>query len=141
MAAIVLGIAALGVWARPHGTAEPVHVSDAAAVEQLAGTDVKRVTLSAEAASRVDIQVTPVLAGASAGQTTIPYAAVFYDLQGATWAYTSTEPLSYVRQPVEVRTVKGDQALLSKGPAVGTPVVTVGAPELYGVELGVGTDE
>ena len=37
--------------------------------------------------------------------------------------------------------VGGDQgttAWLSAGPPVGTTVVTVGVPELYGAELGVG---
>ena len=39
---------------------------------------------------------------------------------------------------VTVDQLQGDTAYLSKGPAVGTLVVTVGAEELLGTEYGVG---
>ena len=42
------------------------------------------------------------------------------------------------RAPITVDRVDGETAYLVKGPAVGTAVVTVGAPELYGAEYGVG---
>lgn len=68
----------------------------------------------------------------------IPYTAVIYDLAGETWAYTSPEPLVFVRHPISVDYVGGDLAVLSDGPPSGAAVVTVGAAELYGTEFGVG---
>jgi hypothetical protein len=68
----------------------------------------------------------------------IPYAAVLYDARGDTWAYTTPEPLRFVRQPIKIDYVDGNQAVLLDGPPAGTPVVTVGAAELLGVEIGVG---
>jgi len=69
----------------------------------------------------------------------MPYDAVFYGLDGETWAYVVSEPLTYVHAPVTVDSVSGETAYLSEGPAAGTEVVTVGAAELFGVETGVGT--
>jgi membrane fusion protein, heavy metal efflux system len=43
-----------------------------------------------------------------------------------------------MRERVTVEFIEGDQAVLSKGPAEGSAVVTVGAAELYGTEFGVG---
>ena len=109
-------------------------------VEQVAGTDVGRVTLTAAGASRVGIQTTPVREERVAGQQRkiIPYAAVVYDSDGETWTYTNPEPLVFVRERIEVDHITGDQAVLTSGPAAGTAVVTVGVAELYGTELGVG---
>ena len=64
----------------------------------------------------------------------VPYGAIIYDAKGQSWVYTNPEPLVYVREKVEVEDVEGDQAALSSGPAVGTPVVTVGPMLLYGAE-------
>jgi hypothetical protein len=52
--------------------------------------------------------------------------------------YVETEPLVYVRHAITVDRVDGDVAVLHDGPPVGTPVVTVGSAELYGVESGIG---
>ena len=67
----------------------------------------------------------------------IPHASVIYDLNGDTWTYTNPEPLVFVRRQVIVDYIDGDQAVLLDGPPAGTAVVTVGAAELFGVELGV----
>jgi hypothetical protein len=40
-----------------------------------------------------------------------------------------------VQKAITVDSINADQAVLSAGPAVGTPVVTVGAAELLGVEV------
>ena len=109
-----------------------------ARVEHL-GQGPSRVILTAEAAKRLGIETT-LVSNAQVGGTarkTIPYAAVFYDLNGATWVYTNPEPLTYVRASITVDSITGDVAVLSKGPPVGTAVVTVGATELYGTETGV----
>ena len=65
----------------------------------------------------------------------IPYAAVLYDTQGNTWTYINSEPNIFVRHPITVDDIDGDEALLSDGPASGTSVVTDGAAELYGAEV------
>lgn len=58
-------------------------------------------------------------------------------MQGETWAYTNPEPLVFIRQSIIIDFIEGDLAVLSEGPATGTAVVTVGAAELYGAEVGV----
>ena len=68
----------------------------------------------------------------------IPYAALLYDANGATWTYTSPEARVFERAPVTVDFIKGDRVVLTEGPSAGTKVVTVGAQELLGAEFGVG---
>ena len=82
------------------------------------------------------------LFGAGAGPgTQVAYSALLYDIKGATWVFVSTGPRVFVRAPVTVDHIEGDVAFLSNGPPVGTPVVVVGATELYGAEVGVGLQE
>jgi hypothetical protein len=106
-----------------------------ATLEPIEGSDVSRLTLTEEAVVRLDIEVDPVLGTGSA--TTIPYAAVFYTATGDTWTYTNPEPLTYVRVPIVVDHIRGDDVFLSEGPPSGMDVVTQGAAELYGTETGV----
>jgi hypothetical protein len=108
---------------------------DPATVEPVDGSDVSRVTLTEEAAVRLDIEVQPVLGAGSA--TTIPYAAVFYTATGDTWTYTNPAPLTFVRVQIVVDHIRGDEVFLSDGPPSGMDVVTQGAAELYGTETGV----
>jgi hypothetical protein len=68
----------------------------------------------------------------------IPFSAVFYDEHGQAWVYATPEPLIFIRHPIQVDYVSKDLAFLSDGPPVGTEVVTVGAPMLYGIEFGIG---
>jgi len=70
-------------------------------------------------------------------QKVVPYAAVIYGVNGETWVYTNPEPLVFLRQPIVISYIEGDQAFLSEGPDIGTAVVTVGVAELYGAETGV----
>jgi multidrug efflux pump subunit AcrA (membrane-fusion protein) len=111
-----------------------------AKVEKINGTELNRVVLTEKAAQRLDIQTAPVreeqINGAQ--RKVIPYAAVVYDLQGKTWAYTNPEPLTFVRQAVTVDYIEGDNVVLVDGPPAGTTVVTVGVPELYGTDTGIG---
>jgi hypothetical protein len=119
-------------------TPESQESSPPARVEHL-GQGLNRVILTAEAAKRLGIETAQV-GNAQVGGTqreAVPYAAVYYDLNGATWVYTIPQPLTYVRAPITVDSITGDVAVLSKGPPVGTAVVTVGATELYGTETGV----
>lgn len=125
-------------------TDEPVEGgTPLATVEPIDGTGVARVTLSGEAADRIDVQTVSVAQATGAGSrssTVIPYSAVLYDPSGATWTYTSPEPLVFVRAPIHVVRIRGDEALLSDGPPPGTQVVTVGAAELLGTEYEVGEE-
>ncbi len=104
-----------------------------AKVEQVPGTSLHRVMLTNEAVGRVGVKTEPVTAKG------IPLAAVVYDKDGATWAYTNPEPDTYVRQALTLGAVTGDVAALQQGPEPGVAVVTVGAAELLGAEFGVGT--
>jgi hypothetical protein len=113
--------------------------TEPATVEPVDGTDLSRVTLTDEAADRLDIQTASVEGGAG-GQIVMPYAALVYSPTGETWAYTNPEGLTFVRQEIVVDRIDGDRAVLSKGPAPGTKVATVGVAELYGAESGVGAD-
>ncbi len=96
----------------------------------------KQLTLSAKAAERLGLETAPVAGSGSA--LSVPYAAVIYDAQGDTWSYVNTEPLVFLRAQITVEEIDGNTAVLSAGPEVGTPVVTTGAAELYGAEIGVG---
>lgn len=109
-------------------------------VEQIEGSELSRVTLSERAAQRLGIETVQVSSEEIDGapRQVIPYGAVIYDTKGATWAYTSPEPLTFVRHPITIDAIDGDRAVLSEGPADGTAVVSVGAAELYGTEYEVG---
>lgn len=78
------------------------------------------------------------LSGSGTNRLVVPYASVIYGPTGVTWTYTSVEPLVFVRQVITIDYIDGDLAVLLDGPPVGTDVVTVGAAELYGAELGLG---
>jgi hypothetical protein len=106
-----------------------------AVVQEIAGSDVKKVTLTVEAAKAINITTAPVVQGPGPGQLTIPYAALIYYLDGSTWTYTATGEREFVRVPITVASISGMQATLSEGPRAGTPVVVVGAPEVLGAEL------
>lgn len=80
---------------------------------------------------RVELQ----LSGSDEKHKTVPYAAVYYDAKGIVWVYVNTRPLVFERQRITVERVVGDLAVLSDGPPLGTPVVTVGAALLYGAEI------
>jgi hypothetical protein len=107
-----------------------------AVVEKIDGGAATRVVLSPAAARRLDVRTVPVRAAADGSRTVIPYAAVLYDPDGATWTYTSPKHLVFTRQDIDVDRIEGSSAFLTKGPSVGTRVVTVGATELWGVEYG-----
>ena len=114
---------------------EEATLKDPATLEAIDGSDISRITLTSEAAERVDIQTDTALEAGS--DVVIPYAALFYTATGETWAYTNPEPLTFVRVPVVVDDIRGDRAFLSDGPPAGMEVVTQGATDLYGTETDV----
>jgi hypothetical protein len=99
--------------------------------------DGKQVEMEAEAVERLDIQSTPVRKGARGSELMIPYAAVVYGPSGDTWTYARPEPRIFERAPIDIDRIDGNKAFLSDGPRPGTQVVTQGAPELLGVEIGI----
>ena len=105
-----------------------------AVVEQVKGTELNRITLTPEAAKRLDVRTEA--ARSNGKRTVIPYAAVLYDPDGKTWTYTSPQHLVFVRKDVSVDRIDGDSATLTAGPPAGTAVVILGADELWGVEYG-----
>ena len=102
-----------------------------ATLEEIDGTDFKRVILTEKAAERIDVQT------AEVSGNVIPYAAVIYDTEGNTWIYTNPEPLTYVRAPIMVDHIDGDNAILTEELDAVTKVVTLGVAEIYGAETGV----
>ena len=110
--------------------------SGSSTVEKIVGSDLKRITLTAKAAERLDIRTGKTATDASGAMTT-PYAALVYDSKGKTWVYTNPEPLVYVRAPVVVASIKGPNVILKEGPPTGTNVVVTGVAELYGAESGM----
>lgn len=106
-----------------------------ATVEEIADSEVKLVTFTEEGAARVDLATA--IAQPSGPYTAVPYAALIYDGQGVAWVYTNAKPLTFLRAKVVVDRVEGDVVLLSDGVLPGTAVVTVGATEVYGAELGI----
>ena len=110
--------------------------SGPATVELIEGTDLSRITLTAQAVERLDIQ-TAAVTSSGAGKV-IPYSAVLYSPTGETWAYVSSAPMTFLRHAIVVDRIDGNKAYLSKGPAAGAKVATVGVAELFGAESGLG---
>ena len=117
---------------------------DSVKIEKLGDTGLSRITLAPEAVNRLGIKTLKVALTKEDDEEenkslkTIPYSSIIYDIQGNTWAYTNPEPNVYVREKIDVDDIEGEHAFLSKGPEVGTEVVTIGVAELYGVEKGIG---
>jgi hypothetical protein len=144
--AVVLGLGACSSPVAETG----VDTAADSKVEVVPGRDVKQVTLTEHAAVRLGIKTVTVggavqLGGAPAPSgpptTVVPYSAVLYDADGGTWVYTVPRQFTYLREKVTVVVVqgaKGDEAVLSQAPPVGTTIVSTGVVELYGTELGLG---
>jgi hypothetical protein len=128
--AVPLLLAACGGTANDGAGAEP------AVVEQVKGTDITRVKLTAEAARLLGVRTERVRSEGAASRTVIPNDAVIYDADGGTWTYTSPNPLVYQRADIRVARIDGVSAILTRGPPAGTRVVTAGAAEIWGVEYG-----
>lgn len=131
---ILVGLILVG-RSQPSEDDSQTPASDAAPakVDPIAGSQFNRLKLSPRAAERLGIETVKIGNG-----KIVPYSAVIYGLHGETWVYVSPEPFVFVRTPIVIDRIDGDQAILSDGLEVGTQVVTVGVAELYGVDTGVG---
>ena len=106
--------------------------SEPYSLEPTDNPDIQRVKLSEPIAERIDLQTAEVIKRGN--ETIVPHESIIYNPEGAVFVYTRAKPGVYVRAPIEVDRVEGDQALLSEGPPAGTAVVTVGAAELLATE-------
>jgi hypothetical protein len=146
---MALLVAVLGLGAAACGRATATGQSEGdygepAKVVRVEGTERSKVILTQRAAERLGIQTAkvrearvPAVRGGGT-RNVIPYAAVLYDENGETWTFTSPGNLTFLRERIKVDYIEGDRSFLLDGPPAGTTVVTVGAAELLGAELGVG---
>jgi hypothetical protein len=142
--AAVLLLGMLSVAGCQGGDEDAAAADEPAKVEPVEGSDgLSQVTLTADAAERIDLQTAVVRTEGegAAERTIVPYSAIVYETDGETWVYTSADDLSFVREHVSVLEIDGDRAVLSEGPPAGTEVVTVGVAELFGAEHGIGADD
>ncbi|MCL4251175.1 MAG: hypothetical protein KJ065_23700 [Anaerolineae bacterium] len=139
--AIVLVLVGIQIVAcAPAQTTTAVEHEEPARVEKVDGSEFNRVALTERAAERLDIQTAEVSEEVVNGATrrVIPYSAIIYGLNGETWIYVSSAPLTFVREVISIDRINGDLVVLDDGPPVGTLVATVGVAELYGIDTGVG---
>jgi len=66
----------------------------------------------------------------------IPYSAVVTDINGGTWVYEVVGEHKFTRRRVQIKYMVDSIAVLASGPAVGSKIVTQGAIELFGTEMG-----
>jgi hypothetical protein len=118
------------VLARPSGMA-PLEDTKRSMLSVYYVVPGKNAGLAVNQRMRVELQ----LAGDQGKQKVVPYGAVYYDAKGAPWVYVNTAAFTFERQRIGVDRIQGDVAVLTEGPPVGTPVVTVGAALLYGAEI------
>ncbi len=135
--AIAVGLVLAGLELSEKEASEDASASgsDPALVESMPGTDLKRVTLTSSAAERTGVE--SVRVKGRPARKVVPYSAILYDEHGKTWVYTSPARLTFVRAPIAIDSIRGEVAVLSKGPRLGTLIVTVGAAELFGAEFEV----
>ncbi|MCA9253306.1 MAG: efflux RND transporter periplasmic adaptor subunit [Phycisphaerae bacterium] len=72
----------------------------------------------------------------SADALIVPKVSVLYDIHGDSWVYITAEDGTYVRKRVSIARSVGDHVEVVRGIVEGDPVVTTGAPELFGIEFG-----
>lgn len=101
-----------------------------------ASTEPKVVTFTEESARRAGVITVPVVQDGD--QVVVPSASLIFDKSGASMVFVSPEPLSYHRVPVDIAKDDGSQAWLTRGPAAGAQVVSVGANQVWGAEQGIG---
>ena len=134
LAILALALTSLSISACKEVETETAEGYEPATLKEI-NEDLKQVTLTEEGAARTGVKTAQV--SRRGPNKVVPYAALIYDPDGNAYVYTSPKPLTYLRKEVDVGRVNGNQAVLSKGPATGTKVVTVGAAEVYGTELEV----
>lgn len=100
-------------------------------VEPIEGTDQVAVILTADGVKRIGLETT------TTDGSFVPDSAIWIDVEGLEWVYTSPEPGRFVREQVLVERYEDGVANLAEGLTPGTEVVTVGVAELIGSEFGI----
>ncbi len=113
-----------------------VIIDEPVTLEEVAGSGLKKVTLTERATQRLGIATSPVTKRDE--MLVVPSGALWMDVNGVFWVYTNPEPNVFLRHAVVVADDDGRRAELLSGPVPGTTVVSVGVPELFGAEVGVG---
>src|SRR3989442_11576584 len=97
-----------------------------------------RVILTEQAADRLGIETTAIsdsevqsAAGVTTLRKVVPYSAVLYDVDGGAFVYTSPEPLTFVRAPINVAYLTGYVAVLSDCPSFVTAPQTGGSVRTF----------
>ncbi len=135
----VAGLVLAGCQTAAAGSEAEEAIAAAASVEPDPDGGPSRLTLTEESVERLGVETAPV--SGTAGNLAVPYAAVVYDADGATWTFVELEPRVYQRESITIDSIDGDEVRLTSGPDPGTEVVTVGAAELVGVEAGISGGE
>ena len=125
MMAVALGLTACSPKPTTITKIEP------ATLKEIEGSELQQVVLTEKAAERIGLETV------QPQRMVVPYAAVIYDTEGNTWVYTNPETLTFVRVPIEIDYIEGDQAFLFSEFGSDAPIVTVGVIEIYGAETGV----
>jgi hypothetical protein len=141
MAAVLLsGLAASGCSKSSTFDNAAAGNGNAAKVQTIKGID--HIRLSATAVRRLGLETGSVSVAKVGGveRKVIPYRAVLYAADGHAYTFVSPSPRSYQEAPITVDRIAGDRAILKRGPATGTAVVTIGSAELIGAARGVEED-
>ena len=133
LVAAVLAFTGFNVMAAKEKAVDP---NAPAVVKPTEEKGISRITLTDQAAKRLGIQVA--VAKEAPQGVEVPYSALLYEASGGEWVYINPEGNVYKRASVKVQRIDGNRMYLSKGPAKGTKVVTVGAAELFGAEFEIG---
>ena len=136
---VAAGLGLAGCQTEASGSEAAEAIAAAASVETAEDGGPARLTLTEDSVERLRLETAPV--ETSRDGLAIPYAAVVYDAEGATWAFVELEDGVYQRHAITISSVEGDRVRLTEGPEPGSEVVVVAAAELVGVEAGISGGE
>jgi hypothetical protein len=143
IAAVMLCGIAIGGCTSKGATVEDA-TDRAAVMQQVPGTELHRITLSAAAARQLSAKTVfvadPPVASVGPSSLVIPTSAVVYDPEGKAWTFVKDAAGGYTRVAIVIDHFSGSDCFLTSGPPVGAAVVTAGSPELLGIEYGVGEE-
>ena len=80
----------------------------------MAEGEIGRITLTEQAAQRLDIQTADDRGGRRAAALQVPFAAVIYQPDGTSWVYANPEALVFQREPIEIDRIDGDVAVVRR---------------------------
>ena len=99
-----------------------------ATLQDVPGSDLKQVTLTARAVERIALLTEKV--EMKMGRKVVPYSSIIYDPNGGVWVYSMLKDRVFLRSAIDVDDIVGDDVFLNAGPSVGTRVATDGVAEI-----------